>query len=126
MQYSDKAVDHFNNPRNVGNLDENDSHVGTGVYGAPECGDLLKLQIKVDDDQKIEDVKFKTFGCCAAIASGSLTTEKLKGLTLEEARHLSDGEIAKELELPPMKVHCSVMAEKAINLAIDDYEKKHS
>ena len=125
MKYSDKVVDHFTNPRNVGSLDKNDSHVGTGVVGAPECGDVMKLQIKVDDDGTIVDAKFKTFGCGSAIASSSLTTEWLKGRTLDTATELKNTDIARELSLPPVKVHCSVLAEDAVIAAINDYKQKN-
>ena len=124
MEYSEKVLDHFSNPRNVGSLDEKDPNVGSAVVGSPVCGDVMKFQIKVNDQGIIEDVKFRTFGCGAAISSASLATEWMKGRTLEEALTISNAEIAKELELPPIKVHCSVLAEDAIKGAIDDYRKK--
>jgi Fe-S cluster assembly scaffold IscU len=124
-EYSDEVVDHFTNPRNVGSLDKSDEHVGTGVVGAPECGDVMKLQIKVDDDGTIVDAKFKTFGCGSAIASSSLTTEWLKGRTLDTATELKNTDIARELSLPPVKVHCSVLAEDAVIAAINDYKQKN-
>jgi len=125
MKYSDKVVDHFTNPRNVGSLDKNDPDVGTGVVGAPECGDVMKLQIKVADDGTIEDARFKTFGCGSAIASSSLATEWLKGKNIAEATELKNTDIARELSLPPVKVHCSVLAEDAVIAAINDYKQKH-
>ncbi|MFM2344724.1 MAG: Fe-S cluster assembly scaffold IscU [Pseudomonadota bacterium] len=124
MAYSQEVIDHYENPRNVGSLDKQDSHVGTGMVGAPACGDVMKLQIKVSDDGIIEDAKFKTYGCGSAIASSSLVTEILKGKTLEEASNIKNVEIAKQLALPPVKVHCSVLAEDAIKAAIDDYKNK--
>ncbi|MBZ2184707.1 MAG: Fe-S cluster assembly scaffold IscU [Bryobacter sp.] len=125
MAYSDKVVDHYNNPRNVGSMDKNDPHVGTGMVGAPECGDVMKLQIKVDPATGIiEDAKFKTFGCGSAIASSSLATEWLKGKTVDQAMEIKNTEIVNELALPPVKVHCSVLAEDAIKAAINDYKKK--
>jgi nitrogen fixation protein NifU and related proteins len=125
MAYSDKVVDHYNNPRNVGSMDKNDPHVGTGMVGAPECGDVMKLQIKVDPASGlIEDAKFKTFGCGSAIASSSLATEWLKGKTVDQALEIKNTEIVNELALPPVKVHCSVLAEDAIKAAITDYKKK--
>ena len=123
--YSDEVVDHFTNPRNVGSMDKSDAHVGTGVVGAPECGDVMKLQIKVDDDGTIVDAKFKTFGCGSAIASSSLTTEWLKGKTVDNATELKNTDIARELSLPPVKVHCSVLAEDAVIAAINDYKQKN-
>jgi nitrogen fixation NifU-like protein len=123
-QYSEKVIDHFNNPRNVGALDKNDRHVGTGIVGAPECGDVLKLQIQVDDDGTITDAKFKTFGCGSAIAASSLATEWLKGRTVEKAGEIKNTQIARELSLPPVKIHCSVLAEDAIKAAIDDWKRK--
>ena len=123
MAYSDKVIDHYNNPRNVGSLDKKDENVGTGVVGAPECGDVMKLQIQVEGD-KIVDAKFKTFGCGSAIASSSLATEWLKGKTVDEAMGIKNTEIVEELSLPPVKIHCSVLAEDAIKSAIDDYKKK--
>jgi nitrogen fixation NifU-like protein len=126
MAYSDKVLDHYSNPRNVGSLDKNSSEVGTGLVGAPECGDVMKLQIKVNPDtQVIEDAKFKTFGCGSAIASSSLATEWVKGKTVEEALQIKNTEIVKELSLPPVKIHCSVLAEDAIRAAIHDWKKKN-
>lgn len=124
--YSDKVIDHFNNPRNVGALDKNSPNVGTGVVGAPECGDVLKLQIEVADDGTIVDAKFKTFGCGSAIAASSLATERLKGSTVEKAGEIKNTEIAKELSLPPVKIHCSVLAEDAVKAAIDDWKRKNN
>ena len=124
MAYSDKVLDHYENPRNVGSLDKNDPTVGTGMVGAPACGDVMKLQIKVSDDGIITDAKFKTYGCGSAIASSSLVTEWLKGKTLHEAGTIKNSEIAKELALPPVKIHCSVLAEDAIKAAIHDYQLK--
>ena len=124
-KYSEKVVDHFNNPRNVGSLDKAQADVGTGIVGAPECGDVLKLQIQVDDDGKIVDAKFKTFGCGSAIAASSLATEWLKGRSVEKATEIRNTDIAQELSLPPVKIHCSVLAEDAIKAAIDDWKKKH-
>ncbi len=123
MAYSNKVLDHYNNPRNVGSLDKNATNVGTGVVGAPECGDVMKLQIQVEGDT-IVDAKFKTFGCGSAIASSSLATEWIKGKKLDEALAISNTEIVKELSLPPVKIHCSVLAEDAIKAAISDYKKK--
>ena len=123
MAYSDKVVDHYNNPRNVGSFPKDAEDVGTGVVGAPECGDVMKLQIKVQDD-KIVDAKFKTFGCGSAIASSSLATEWLKGKTIEEAQKIKNTDIVQELNLPPVKIHCSVLAEDAIKAALNDYKKK--
>ncbi len=123
MAYSDKVLDHYNNPRNVGSLDKNDPKVGTGMVGAPECGDVMKLQIKVQNDT-IVDAKFKTFGCGSAIASSSLATEWLKGKTIDEAMDIRNTSIVEELALPPVKVHCSVLAEDAIKAAIKDYQQK--
>lgn len=125
MAYSDKVVDHYENPRNVGALDKNDAQVGTGMVGAPACGDVMKLQIKVGDNGVIEDAKFKTYGCGSAIASSSLVTEWLKGRTLDEAVQIKNSQIADELELPPVKIHCSVLAEDAIKAAIEDYRNKN-
>src|SRR5215475_5616234 len=125
MAYSDKVLDHFNNPRNVGSMDKNDPNVGTGIVGAPECGDVMKLQIKVDEAGKIVDAKFKTFGCGSAIASSSLATEWVRGKTLDEALTIKNTDIVKELSLPPVKIHCSVLAEDAIRAAIGDWRKKH-
>jgi len=126
MPYSDKLMDHFNNPRNVGSLDKNSENVGTGIVGAPECGDVLKLQIEVDQDGRITDAKFKTFGCGSAIAASSLATEWLKGRTVEQATELRNTEIAEELSLPPVKIHCSVLAEDAVKAAIEDWKRKHA
>ncbi|HET9533551.1 MAG TPA: Fe-S cluster assembly scaffold IscU [Blastocatellia bacterium] len=127
MAYSDKVIDHYNNPRNVGSLDKKDSKVGTGLVGAPECGDVMKLQIQVNPEtQIIEDAKFKTFGCGSAIASSSLATEWVKGRTLDEALEIKNIEIVKELNLPPVKIHCSVLAEDAIKAAIRDYQQKQN
>ncbi len=125
MPYSDKVLDHYNNPRNVGSLDKGDENVGTGIVGAPECGDVMKLQIKVNPEtQVIEDAKFKTFGCGSAIASSSLATEWVKGKTLQEALEIKNTSIVEELALPPVKIHCSVLAEDAIKAAIADLKKK--
>lgn len=124
MAYSQKVVDHYENPRNVGTLDKTDQSVGTGVVGAPECGDVMRLQIKCDDHGRIVDAKFKTFGCGSAIASSSLATEWVKGKTIDEALEIKNTEIVKELSLPPVKIHCSVLAEDAIRAAIDDYRQK--
>ena len=125
MSYSDKVIDHYNNPRNVGSMDKKDSDVGTGLVGAPECGDVMKLQIKVNPQTNvIEDAKFKTFGCGSAIASSSLATEWVKGKTVDEALAIKNTEIVKELALPPVKIHCSVLAEDAIRAAIGDWKKK--
>lgn len=124
MAYSDKVLDHYENPRNVGTMDKNDTHVGTGMVGAPACGDVMKLQIQVNDDGVIQDAKFKTYGCGSAIASSSLLTEWVKGKTLEEAGQIKNTEIAEELALPPVKIHCSVLAEDAIKAAINDYKSK--
>jgi nitrogen fixation NifU-like protein len=126
MAYSDKVIDHYNNPRNVGSLSKEDPNVGTGLVGAPECGDVMKLQIKVNEESGvIEDAKFKTFGCGSAIASSSLATEWVKGKTLAEALAIKNTDIVKELSLPPVKIHCSVLAEDAIKAAITDWKKKH-
>jgi len=126
MAYSDKVIDHYNNPRNVGALPKEDPNVGTGLVGAPECGDVMKLQIKVNEQSGvIEDAKFKTFGCGSAIASSSLATEWVKGKTLAEALAIKNTDIVKELSLPPVKIHCSVLAEDAIKAAIHDWKKKH-
>ena len=125
MSYSDKVIDHYNNPRNVGSMDKSSQDVGTGLVGAPECGDVMKLQIKVNRDTNvIEDAKFKTFGCGSAIASSSLATEWVKGKTIDEALTIKNTEIVKELSLPPVKIHCSVLAEDAIRAAIGDWKKK--
>ena len=124
MAYGEKVLDHYENPRNVGSF-ENEDNVGTGMVGAPACGDVMKLQIKVDGNGVIEDAVFKTYGCGSAIASSSLLTEWVKGKTLDEAKAIKNTEIAEELALPPVKIHCSVLAEDAINAAIDDYKKKN-
>ncbi len=124
MAYSDKVIDHYENPRNVGKMDAKDKNVGTGMVGAPACGDVMRLQIKVDDAGVIEDAKFKTYGCGSAIASSSLVTEWVKGKTLEEAAAIKNMEIAEELALPPVKIHCSVLAEDAIAAAIEDLREK--
>jgi nitrogen fixation NifU-like protein len=124
MAYSDKVIDHYENPRNVGKLDTDDT-VGTGVVGAPACGDVMRLQIKVNSEGIIEDAKFKTYGCGSAIASSSLVTEWVKGKTLEQAGSIKNSDIAEELALPPVKIHCSILAEDAIKAAIADYRKKH-
>ncbi|MEK6549326.1 MAG: Fe-S cluster assembly scaffold IscU [Nitrospirota bacterium] len=123
MAYSEKVIDHYNNPRNMGSLPKDDKQVGTGIVGAPECGDVMKLQIKVENDV-IVDAKFKTFGCGSAIASSSLATEWLKGRTVEEAYKIKNTDIVQELNLPPVKIHCSVLAEDAIKSALEDYKKK--
>ena len=125
MAYSDKVVDHFEKPRNVGSLDPSSDHVGTGLVGAPECGDVMKLQIEVDENENIIDAKFKTFGCGSAIAASSLATEWIKDKTLDDAMTVSNTEIVEELSLPPVKIHCSVLAEDAIKAAIKDYKSKH-
>jgi len=125
MAYSEKVVDHYENPRNVGSFDKGDEDVGTGMVGAPACGDVMKLQIKVGDDGVIEDAKFKTYGCGWAIASSSLVTEWLKGKSLDEAMTIKNSDIAEELALPPVKIHCSILAEDAIKAAVEDYKKKH-
>jgi nitrogen fixation NifU-like protein len=125
MAYSDKLIDHYENPRNVGALDKADPSVGTGMVGAPACGDVMKLQIRVNDDGIIEDARFKTYGCGSAIASSSLVTEWVKGKTLDQAMAIRNTQIAEELALPPVKIHCSILAEDAIKAAIDDYRTKH-
>ncbi|PCS23525.1 Fe-S cluster assembly scaffold IscU [Candidatus Enterovibrio escicola] len=125
MAYSEKVIDHYENPRNVGGFDKNDPSVGSGMVGAPACGDVMKLQIKVNEDGIIEDARFKTYGCGSAIASSSLITEWVKGKSLDEAIAIKNVEIVEELELPPVKVHCSILAEDAIKAAISDYKKKH-
>jgi nitrogen fixation NifU-like protein len=125
MAYSDKVIDHYENPRNVGSFDKNDTGVGTGMVGAPACGDVMKLQIKVNDQGIIEDAKFKTYGCGSAIASSSLVTEWLKGKNLDEAQSIKNSDIATELALPPVKIHCSILAEDAIKAAVADYRAKH-
>ena len=124
MSYSSKVIDHYENPRNVGTFDKEDTTVGTGMVGAPACGDVMKLQIKVNNDGVIEDAKFKTYGCGSAIASSSLLTEWVKGKSLTEASLIKNSDIAEELALPPVKIHCSVLAEDAITAAIEDYKKK--
>ena len=126
MAYSDQVIDHYENPRNVGNLDKNAKNVGTGMVGAPACGDVMRLQIQVDDNGIIEDARFKTYGCGSAIASSSLVTEWLKGKSLDQAGEIKNMDIAEELALPPVKVHCSLPAEDAIKAAINDYKGKHS
>ena len=126
MAYSDKVLEHYERPHNVGSLDSRDSSVGTGLVGAPECGDVMKLQIKVDENENIVDAKFKTFGCGSAIASSSLATEWVKGKSLDEAHTIQNTDIVEELSLPPVKIHCSVLAEDAIKGAIDDYRKKNN
>ncbi len=126
MAYSEKVLDHYENPRNVGVLDKKDNDVGTGMVGAPACGDVMRLQIKVNDEGVIEDAKFKTYGCGSAIASSSLLTEWVKGKTLEEATQIKNVDLAEELALPPVKIHCSVLAEDAIRAAISDYNAKQS
>ena len=126
MAYSDKVIDHYENPRNVGSFDKNDVDIGTGMVGAPACGDVMKLQIKVNNEGIITDAKFKTYGCGSAIASSSLITEWVKGKTLAEAGSIKNSEIAEHLALPPVKIHCSILAEDAIQAAIDDYRNRHS
>lgn len=126
MAYSDKVKDHYNNPRNVGRMNDEASEVGTGMVGSPACGDVMRLQIKVGDDGVIQDAKFKTYGCGSAIASSSLLTEWVKGRTLDEAASIKNTEIAEELALPPVKIHCSVLAEDAIKAAVKDYKDKHA
>jgi len=126
MAYSDKVIDHYENPRNVGSFSKDDEDVGTGMVGAPACGDVMKLQIKVDNDTGIiTDAKFKTYGCGSAIASSSLITEMVKGMTLDQAGSIKNSEIAEELALPPVKIHCSILAEDAIKAAVEDYKKRH-
>jgi len=125
MAYSDKVIDHYENPRNVGSFEKSDASVGTGMVGAPACGDVMKLQIRVGADGRIEDAKFKTYGCGSAIASSSLVTEWVKGKTLEQAASIKNTQIAQELSLPPVKIHCSILAEDAIKAAVADYQKKH-
>ena len=126
MAYSNQVIDHYENPRNVGSFDKNDDSVGTGMVGAPACGDVMKLQIKVDDDTGIiTDARFKTYGCGSAIASSSLVTEWVKGKTLDEASTIKNTQIAEELALPPVKIHCSILAEDAIKAAVEDYRKRH-
>ena len=125
MAYSDKVIDHYENPRNVGSFDKGDESIGTGMVGAPACGDVMKLQIRVGADGRIEDARFKTYGCGSAIASSSLVTEWVKGKTLDEAATIKNTQIAEELSLPPVKIHCSILAEDAIKAAVEDYKKKH-
>src|SRR3954471_23744521 len=125
MAYSDKVIDHYENPRNVGSFEKSDQSIGTGMVGAPACGDVMKLQIKVGADGRIEDARFKTYGCGSAIASSSLVTEWVKGKTLEQAASIKNTEIAQELSLPPVKIHCSILAEDAIKAAVADYKNKH-
>ena len=125
MAYSDKVIDHYENPRNVGKLNAEDPDVGTGMVGAPACGDVMRLQIKVNEQGVIEDAKFKTYGCGSAIASSSLVTEWVKGKTLDEALAIKNTQIAEELALPPVKIHCSILAEDAIKAAVSDYKEKH-
>ena len=125
MAYSDKVIDHYENPRNVGSFEKGDDSVGTGMVGAPACGDVMKLQIRVGADGRIEDARFKTYGCGSAIASSSLVTEWVKGKTLDEATTIKNTQIAQELSLPPVKIHCSILAEDAIKAAVEDYRKKH-
>ena len=124
MAYSEKVIDHYENPRNVGSMDKKDSSVGTGMVGAPACGDVMQLQIRVNDEGIIEDAKFKTYGCGSAIASSSLITEWVKGKSLDDALAIKNSEIAEELELPPVKIHCSILAEDAVKAAVADYKKK--
>jgi nitrogen fixation NifU-like protein len=126
MAYSEKVIEHYENPRNVGSLDKSDPSVGTGLVGAPACGDVMKLQLKIGDDGIIQDAKFKTFGCGSAIASSSLVTEWVKGMNIDEAEKIKNSAIAEELNLPPVKIHCSVLAEDAIKAAIADYRKKRT
>src|SRR2546423_13444506 len=126
MPYSDKVLDHYESPRKVGSFDRSDDHVGTGMVGAPACGDVMKLQIKVNAQGVIEDARFKTYGCGSAIASSSLVTEWVKGKTLDQAMQLKNSQIAEELALPPVKIHCSILAEDAIKAAIRDYQEKHT
>ena len=125
MAYSDKVVEHYENPRNVGSFNKDDDDVGTGMVGAPACGDVMKLQIKVDEDGIIRDARFKTYGCGSAIASSSLVTEWVKGMHIDDAVNLKNSQIAEELVLPPVKIHCSILAEDAIKAAVEDYRKKH-
>ncbi|MDH4323596.1 MAG: Fe-S cluster assembly scaffold IscU [Betaproteobacteria bacterium] len=125
MAYSDKVIDHYENPRNVGSFDKDDEAVGTGMVGAPACGDVMKLQIRVNKDGVIEDARFKTYGCGSAIASSSLVTEWVKGKRLDDAAGIKNTQIAEELSLPPVKIHCSILAEDAIKAAVEDYKKKH-
>jgi nitrogen fixation NifU-like protein len=126
MAYSDKVIDHYENPRNVGTMDKEDPNVGTGLVGAPACGDVMRLQLKISDEGLIEDARFKTFGCGSAIASSSLVTEWVKGKTVDQAMTISNKDVARELSLPPVKIHCSVLAEDAIKAAIEDFKKKRA
>jgi nitrogen fixation NifU-like protein len=126
MAYSDKVIEHYENPKNVGTLDKDDPNVGTGLVGAPACGDVMRLQLKITDDGVIQDAKFKTFGCGSAIASSSLVTEWVKGKSVDQAGTITNKDIAKELSLPPVKIHCSVLAEDAIKAAIEDFKKKRA
>jgi nitrogen fixation NifU-like protein len=126
MAYSEKVIEHYENPRNVGSFEKSDDHVGTGMVGAPACGDVMKLQIRVNDQGIIEDAKFKTYGCGSAIASSSLVTEWVKGKTLDQALEIKNAAIAEELALPPVKIHCSILAEDAIKAAVSDYKEKHA
>jgi nitrogen fixation NifU-like protein len=126
MAYSDKVIDHYENPRNVGSFEKDDPSVGTGMVGAPACGDVMKLQIKVDEDGIIRDARFKTYGCGSAIASSSLVTEWVKGMHIDDAVNLKNSQIAEELALPPVKIHCSILAEDAIKAAVNDYRNRHS
>jgi len=126
MAYSEQVLDHYENPRNVGKMDEADAHVGTGMVGAPACGDVMRLQIKVNEEGIIEDAKFKTYGCGSAIASSSLVTEWMKGMTIDQAAEIRNSNISEELALPPVKIHCSVLAEDAIKAAIDNYKSKQA
>ena len=126
MAYSDKVIDHYENPRNVGSFDKSDPSIGTGMVGAPACGDVMKLQIKVGEDGIITDARFKTYGCGSAIASSSLITELVKGMSLDQASSIKNSDIAEELALPPVKIHCSILAEDAIKAAVDDYRNRHS
>ncbi len=126
MAYSEKVLEHYENPRNVGTLDKSDPNVGTGLVGAPACGDVMRLQIRIADDGRIEDAKFKTFGCGSAIASSSLVTEWVKGKTIDQALTIKNTDVAKELALPPVKIHCSVLAEDAIKAAVADWRRKHA
>ena len=125
MAYSDKVIDHYENPRNVGSFPKDEENVGTGMVGAPACGDVMKLQIKVDDDGIIRDARFKTYGCGSAIASSSLVTELVRGMHINDASNIRNSQIAEELALPPVKIHCSILAEDAIKAAVEDYKKKH-
>ncbi len=125
MEYSEKVMDHYENPRNVGSFEKDDVHVGTGMVGSPACGDVMKLQILVNDDGIVEDACFKTYGCGSAIASSSLLTEMVKGLTIDEVKSIKNNDLADELQLPPVKIHCSVLAEDAIKAAVEDYQSKH-